>query len=68
MRMNRVEEAMQCTEQSISIEPENAICHYIKGYIQLHMNQLEEAKNSLEQCLQIDPQYADANMHLGFVY
>lgn len=55
MRMNRLEEAMVCIEEALSLGPDNATCHYIKGFQLLHINKLEESKVAFEQCLQINP-------------
>lgn len=66
MSMNRLEEAMDCIEESINLEPHNATCHYIKGFILLHINNYEEAIVSFEQCLDLNPGYSDAVMQMGF--
>jgi len=55
MRMNRLDEAMDCIEEALSIGSDNPTCHYIKGFLLMHVNKLEEATVSFEQCLSINP-------------
>jgi Tfp pilus assembly protein PilF len=60
-----MDEAMQCAEQSVQMQPNFPEGHYNLGTLQLHAGKTDEAIQQFEIALKQYPHFADAENNLG---
>ena len=58
--LHRHDEARQCLQQALVLEPDNPLTHYQLGQMQEHLGQLDEAARSFLKATELDPGYLDA--------
>jgi len=63
-----VKKAIELTEKSISLDPENAIAYYRLGLIYLEAKDLRQAIRYFDQAIEIDSNLIPAYINLGGIY
>jgi predicted TPR repeat methyltransferase len=61
----RLEEAMNCYEAAVQVNPRCARAHLNRGNILLASARIEEARDAYQLAVACDPQYAAAHFNLG---
>lgn len=67
-KLGKIEEAIKCFDQELTINPNNWQALNYKGWCLLKQNKLEEAKTSLKKALEINDSKAESWGFLGTYY
>jgi tetratricopeptide (TPR) repeat protein len=60
LSLSRFDDAMECIEKAIEIDPHHAFYWYNKGICQDRLGHLEQAIQSFDKAIELHPKYAEA--------
>ena len=63
--LGRFEEALQCLDQALALDPDLAMAHYEKGLVLEQTGEFRRAGESYQHALALEPASADAAAHLA---
>ncbi|WP_028113775.1 tetratricopeptide repeat protein [Ferrimonas kyonanensis] len=59
------ESARQCLQDALRLMPDNHLCHFHLGYLEVWSGEMEQAVAAFNRCLELAPDYAGAHQNLA---
>ncbi|SDI86411.1 Tetratricopeptide repeat-containing protein [Ferrimonas sediminum] len=59
------ESARQSLQQALALTPDNHLCHFHLGYLEVWSGEMEQAVAAFNRCLELAPDYAGAHQNLA---